>query len=73
METLLTWLAVTLAALIVSARTRVTLPVLGPTPVLGVIALAVVLAAAAAVLYLARSMARDRARRRAWHPWAVAA
>ena len=46
-------------ALLVSAGTRVTVPVLGPTPVLGLVALAVVLALAAAVLYLLRSMARD--------------
>lgn len=72
METVLTWLAVTLAGLIVSALTSVNLPVLGPTPVLGVVALAVALTAAAAVLYLARSLARDRARR-AWYPWTVTA
>lgn len=59
METLLTWLAVSLAGLIVSARTTVRLPVLGPEPVLGVVALAVVLALAALVLWLARSIARD--------------
>jgi len=46
-------------ALLVSARTRVTVPVLGPTPVLGLVALAVVLAIAAAVLYLLRSLVRD--------------
>ena len=59
METLLTWLAITLAGLLVSAHTRVNLPVLGPTPVLGIVALAVVLALAAAVLLLVRSIARD--------------
>jgi len=59
METLLTWLAVTLAGLIVSAHTRVNLPVLGPTPVLGVIALAVVLALAVLLLWVARLIARD--------------
>ncbi len=59
METLLTWLAVTLAGLIVSARTVVRLPLLGPTPVLGVVALALVLATAAAVLLLVRSGVRD--------------
>ncbi len=46
-------------ALVASARCRVTVPVLGPTPVLGLAAVAVVLALAAAVLYLLRSMARD--------------
>ena len=46
-------------ALVVSARTRVTVPLFGPTPVLGLIAAAVVLTAAAAVLFLLRSMARD--------------
>jgi hypothetical protein len=59
METLLTWLAVTLAGLIVSARTVVRLPVLGPTPVLGLIALALVLAIAGAVLLLIRGGVRD--------------
>lgn len=73
METLLTVLAATLATLIASAYVRVNLPVLGPTPVLGIIALAVALAAAAPVLYLIRSMLRDRAGRRAWHPWTVTA
>ena len=38
METLVTWFAVTVAGLLVSAHTRVNLPVLGPTPVLGVVA-----------------------------------
>ena len=64
METLVTWFAITVAGLLVSAHTRVTVPVLGPTPVLGLIALAVVLALAAAVLYLLRSMARD-----GWPGW----
>lgn len=59
METVLTWLAVTLAGLIVSALTSVNLPVLGPTPVLGVVALAVVLAIAAAVLLIVRSIVLD--------------
>ena len=59
METLLTWLAVSLAGLLVSARTVVRLPVLGPVPVLGLVALAVVLALAALVLWLARSLLRD--------------
>lgn len=59
METVPTWLAVTLAGLIVSARTVVHLPVLGPTPVLGVVALAVVLAIAGAVLLIVRSIVLD--------------
>jgi len=59
METILTWLAVSLAGLIVSARTTVRLPALGPEPVLGVVAVAVVLALAAVVLWLARSLLRD--------------
>ena len=59
METILTWLAVSVAGLLVSAHTRVNLPVLGPAPVLGVVALAVVLALAVAVLYLLRSVLRD--------------
>lgn len=59
METLLTWLAVSVAGLLVSAHTTVRLPVLGPEPVLGVVAVAVVLALAALVLWLARSIARD--------------
>lgn len=59
METLLTWLAVTLAGLLVSARVTVRLPVLGPTPVLGVVALAVVLAIAGGVLLAVRGIVRD--------------
>jgi len=46
-------------ALLMSARTRVTVPVLGPTPVLGLVALAVVLALAVLVLWLLRSILRD--------------
>ena len=64
METLLTWLGVTLATLLVSAHTRVTLPVLGPTPVLGVIALAVVLALTAILLWVVRVIVRDGVRLR---------
>ena len=64
METILTWLGVTLAALLVSAHTRVNLPVLGPTPVLGLVALALVLALAAVVLVLARLLLRDGLRLR---------
>lgn len=59
METLLTWLAVTFAGLIVSAHTRVNLPVLGPTPVLGLIVLAVIVGGIAVVLWLLRSISRD--------------
>lgn len=59
METLLTWLAVTLAGLIVSARVTVNLPVLGPVPVLGVVAVAVVLALAVALAYVVRAISRD--------------
>lgn len=64
METLLTWLAVTLAGLLVSAHTTMRLPVLGPTPVLGVIALAVVLLLALAVLWVVRVLVRDGLRLR---------
>jgi hypothetical protein len=53
------WLALAFLGLIVSARTRVTVPLFGPTPVLGLVAVAVVLALAATVLFLLRSMARD--------------
>jgi hypothetical protein len=59
METVLTWLAVTLAGLIVSARTIVRLPLLGPVPVLGVVALAVVLAIAGTVLLIVRGIVLD--------------
>lgn len=59
METVLTRLAITLAALIVSARTAVRLPVLGQVPVLGVVALAVVLAIAGAVLLIVRGIVLD--------------
>ena len=40
------WLVLAFLGLVTSARTRVTVPVLGPTPVLGLVALAVVLALA---------------------------
>jgi hypothetical protein len=48
--------------LLVSARTRIAAVILGQpvsVPVLGVVALAVVLVLAAVVLYLLRSIARD--------------
>ena len=64
METLLTWLAVSLVTLLVSAHTRVKLPVLGPTPVLAVVALAVVLALAVLLLLVARVLVRDGLRLR---------
>jgi hypothetical protein len=64
METLLTWFAITVAGLVVSAHTRVNLPVLGPTPVLAVIALAVLLAMAALLLWVVRLIARDGLRLR---------
>jgi hypothetical protein len=64
METLLTWLAITFAGLLVSSRTMVRLPVLGPTPVLGVIAVALLLAAAAALLWVVRAILRDGLRLR---------
>jgi hypothetical protein len=50
---------VALFGLIVSAQTRVTVPVLGPVPVLGIAALAVALALAAVVLILLRLLLRD--------------
>ena len=50
--------------LVASARTRVQLPVLGPASVLGVVAVVVVLALAALVLYLARTLLRDGLRLR---------
>ena len=59
METLLTWFAITVAGLVVSARTSVRLPVLGPTPVLGVVALALALAVLGVVLLLVRGGRRD--------------
>ncbi len=64
METLLTWLGISLAAMLVSAHTRVNLPVLGTTPVLGLVVLAFVLALAAIVLVLARLLLRDGLRLR---------
>jgi len=59
METILTWLAVSLAGLLVSAHVTVNLPVLGVVPVLGLVALAFVLAAAAALLWIVRLIVRD--------------
>ena len=64
METILTWLAVTVAGLIVSAHTTVQLPVLGPTPVLAVVVLTVTLTLAVAVLWLVRTIVRDGLRLR---------
>ena len=58
---------IALAGLIVSARTHVTAAAAGARldiPVLGVIALAVVLVAAAAVLWLGRQLMRDGLRLR---------
>jgi len=46
-------------ALVASARTCVTVPLLGPTPVLALVAVAMVLALAAAVLVLVRAGRRD--------------
>lgn len=59
METILTWLAVSLAGLLVSAHVTVNLPVLGQVPVLGLVALAFVLAGAAALLWVVRLILRD--------------
>ena len=59
METLAIKVALAVVGLIVSAVTHVNLPVLGPTPVLGIIALAAVLGIAAAVLWLLRSAIRE--------------
>ena len=59
METILTWLAVSLAGLLVSAHVTVNLPVLGPVPVLGLVALALVLALAAVLLWIVRLIVRD--------------
>jgi hypothetical protein len=59
MQTLVARMVLALAGLLASALTRVRLPVLGPTPVLGLVALAVVLAIAAAVLVLVRNGWRD--------------
>lgn len=53
------WLVLAFLGLVVSARTRVTVPLFGATPVLAVVALAVVLLLAALVLYLLRSILRD--------------
>jgi FtsH-binding integral membrane protein len=59
METLLTWLAVSLAGLLVSAHVTVRLPLLGVVPVLGVVALALVLALVLALAWVARSILLD--------------
>ena len=64
METILTWLAVTLAGLLVSAHTVMRLPVLGAVPVLAVVAVGVVLALAAGVLLVAWLLVRDGLRLR---------
>jgi hypothetical protein len=59
METILMWFAITVAGLLVSAHTRVTLPVLGPVSVLALVALAVVLAVMGVLLLVVRSGRRD--------------
>jgi len=67
METLLLRVVLAVLGLVVSARTRFDAVVLGrpvSVPVLGVVALVVVLALAAAVLWLVRSIARDGLRPR---------
>ena len=66
METLLTWLAVMLAGLLVSARTHITVtaPVHASIPVLGVVALALLLAVAAVFAAVARLLLRDGLRLR---------
>jgi len=59
--------ALVVLVLTVTARTHITVTVLGShvvVPVLGIVALAVVLALTAAVLWLARSLARDGLRPR---------
>jgi hypothetical protein len=56
------WLVLAFLGLVTSAQTRLTLTVVGmpvSVPVLGIIALAVVLALAAAVLVLLRLLVRD--------------
>jgi hypothetical protein len=56
------WLILAFLGLVVSAQTRLTATVLGSpvsVPVLGLVALAVVLALAAVVLFLLRSILRD--------------
>ena len=61
------WLGLAILGLVVSARTRLTGTVLGQpvsVPVLGVIALAVVLALAVVALALVRSILRDGLRLR---------
>lgn len=52
-------LVLAVLGMVVSAQARVTVPVLGPAPVLGIVALAVVLALAAVVLCLVRALIRD--------------
>ena len=64
METIAIWLGVTLATLLVSAHTTVRLPVLGPTPVLAVVVLAVALALTVALLWVVRVLVRDGLRLR---------
>ena len=51
------WLAFAIAGLIVSANTRVTVPVLGSVSVLGLIAMIVLTLAIGGVLLLLRNMA----------------
>jgi hypothetical protein len=65
--TAVTWLAVMLAGLVVSARTRITAaagPVHVNVPVLGVVAVGVVLALMLAVLAVVWVLARERLRLR---------
>jgi hypothetical protein len=62
METILTWFAITVAGLVVSAHTRVNLPVLGPTTVIALVVMAMVLAFTVAVLLIARALLED------WRP-----
>lgn len=60
----MTWILATLAVLIASAYARVNAVVYGQpvsVPVLGIVAVAVVLVLAAVVLLLIRSIVRDRA------------
>jgi hypothetical protein len=59
METILTWFAITVAGLVVSAHTRVNLPVLGPTPVIALVVMAMVLTFAVVLLLIARAMLED--------------
>ncbi len=64
METLIMRLLVTLAGLVMSARTVVRVPALGPVPVLRLAALAVVLALAVTLAAVARLLVRDGLRLR---------